>query len=169
MNLSNSALMKLLEDLDSLFTVHETDGYFAGLVCCNLKKELYELEFNKYFDHKNIKLDHYEFLEQYIIQLSTKFSEKSFSLSFDAEIMNTKKLISLGQWSKGYALAISIALDKKYVKNTLELQEIIHDFEEISKIEDEYNLNSSDEDKRHYDNIRDYISSSIEYILKQTQ
>ena len=169
MNLSNSALMKLLEDLDSPFTVHETDGYFTGLVCCNLKKELYELEFNKYFDHKKITLDHYEFLEQYIIQLSTKLSEKSFSLSFDAEIMNTKKLIALGQWSKGYALAISIALDKKYVKNTLELQEIIHDFEEISKIEDEYNLNSSDEDKRHYDNIRDYISSSIEYILKQTQ
>tara|TARA_B100001996_G_scaffold173204_1_gene132215 strand:+ start:81 stop:590 length:510 start_codon:yes stop_codon:yes gene_type:complete len=169
MNLLNNNLIKLLEDLNTPFTIHETDGYFSGLISCNLKKELYYLEFKKYFDHKKLKLNHYEFLEQYTIGLAANFETKSFSLSFDAEIDNNKKLIALGQWSKGYALAISIVLDKKYIKNSLELQEIVHDFEEISKIEDEYNFNSSDEDKQHYDNIRDYVLSSIDYVFAQTK
>ena len=98
MNLLNNNLIKLLEDLNTPFTIHETDGYFSGLISCNLKKELYYLEFKKYFDHQNLKSNHYEFLEQYTIDSAASFNTKSFSLSFDAEIDNTKKLIALGQW-----------------------------------------------------------------------
>ncbi len=169
MNLSSNDLIALLEDLDSPFTAHESEGYFSGLVSCNLEKGLYSIELNKYFDYQKLKLDHYEFLEKYIIELSTKLNEKSFSPSFDTEVTDKKKLIALGQWSKGYSLAISIVLDKKYIKNNLELQEIIHDFEEIGKIEDEYNFNSSDEDKRHYDNIRDYVLTSVNYVFAKTK
>ena len=169
MNLLSNPLIKLLEDLDSPFTIHETDGYFSGLVSSNLKKELYSLECKKYFNYKKLKSNHHELLDQYITDLAAKFDAKSFSPSFDGEITDTKKLIALGQWAKGYALAICIVLDKKYIKNSLELQEISHDFEEIGKIEDEYNFNSSDEDKEHYDNIRDYILSSVDYIFTQTK
>ena len=60
-------------------------------------------------------------------------------------------------------------MDNKLLNNTLNIQEIMHDLTEISKLEDKYILDDSKENNNYYDDISDYVISSMYYIYMESK
>ena len=60
-------------------------------------------------------------------------------------------------------------MDNKLLNNTLNIQEIMHDLTEISKVEDKYNLDNSTDNNNYYDDISDYVISSMYYIYMESK
>ncbi len=80
---------------------------------------------------------------------------------FDKHNILQKQLESMAQWVTHFIMAVNISVEKKFLKNSLQLQEILFDFQEISKSCDNYFIDNEVDDKEHYDTIREYILTSV--------
>ena len=67
-------------------------------------------------------------------------------------------------------MSINFLVDNKLLKNTLSLQEILHDFAEISKITTDYSLDDDEESlNSSYNEISDYVVASSFHIYNESK
>ena len=115
---------------------------------------------------ENLKLD---LLRDNIASIRTDISNNSLQLFFNGEKPLSSRLVSLSDWSRNYILSINYLIDHKLLKNTLLLQEILHDFSEISKISNDYKLDENDEALSSYDEISNYVVASSFDIYNESK
>ena len=143
------------------FNQNEVQGYLMGLIVCNIG-ENFKPEFVKF-----IGTDFYEsLLEKNILDISiaqtiNNLINNSVSLPFDEHDNLKIQLEGMSHWVSYFVMAINISVDNKYVKNSLRIQELLFDFQEISKSYDNYFIDNEVDDREHYDTIKEYILSSV--------
>ena len=125
------------------------DSYLQGLIT------YFSSDSNPSSDKINIELikDNIELIKQ-------DLENNSLVLFFNEEDDLSSKLLSLSDWSRNYILSINYLIDNKLLKNTIILQEILHDFAEISKISTDYSLDDDDALDNSYKQISNYVVAS---------
>mgnify|MGYP005713847071 FL=1 len=154
-------LIKFIERNDIPFNQNEIQGYLIGLLVCNIG-ENFKGVFLEY-----IGSDYYEsmsdkkLLDLFIADTLNDLINQSTSLLFDKHDTLQAQVESMAQWVTHFIMAVNISVEKKLLKNTLQLQEILFDFQEISKSYDNYFIDNEVDDREHYDTIREYILTSV--------
>ena len=172
MHLLHKNLDNFLTEIDSPFSIDEVSGYLSGFASSNVPYEKYHNGLTIYFStngvsmHGDLNLD---IIKSNISHISASLEKHDFSFPFDSSKDLTKKLINLAAWSKNFILSINYLMDNKLLNNTLNIQEIMHDLTEISKVEDKYNLDNSTDNNNYYDDISDYVISSMYYIYMESK
>ncbi|MEC7865128.1 MAG: UPF0149 family protein [Pseudomonadota bacterium] len=172
MNILHINLENHLSEIDSPFSLVETFGYLSGFASSNCSFDSYSDGLLTYFStdsdpkSENLKLD---LLKDNITSIRTDISNNSLQLFFNGEKTLSSRLVSLSDWSRNYILSINYLIDHKLLKNTLLLQEILHDFSEISKISNDYKLDENDEALSSYDEIINYVVASSFDIYNESK
>ena len=171
MNNLHNELEKHLLEIGSSFTIIEAMGYLAGYASSNCKFDSYRKGLLTYFssdtDETSINL---KLIKDNIDSIRQDIKNKSFVLFFNNEEDLSSKLLSLSDWSRNYVLSINFLVDNKLLKNTLSLQEILHDFAEISKITTDYSLDDDEESlNSSYNEISDYVVASSFHIYNESK
>ncbi len=154
-------LSKFIEENEIPFNQNEVEGYLFGLIVCNIG-ENFKYEFVKF-----IGKDLYEsvpkknLLDVSIARTINGLINNNASLSFDQNDDLQIQLEGMGDWVRYFTMAINVSVDNKYLKNSLQLQELLFDFQEISKSHDNYFIDNEVDDREHYDTIKEYILSSV--------
>tara|TARA_Y100000766_G_scaffold33430_1_gene23183 strand:+ start:1168 stop:1680 length:513 start_codon:yes stop_codon:yes gene_type:complete len=154
-------LIKFIERNEIPFNQNEIQGYLIGLLVCNIG-ENFKGVFLKY-----IGTEHYEsmsdkkLLDHFIADTLNDLINQRTSLMFDKHNTLQSQLESMAQWVTHFIMAVNISVEKKFLKNSLQLQEILFDFQEISKSYDNYFIDNEVDDREHYDTIREYILTSV--------
>jgi len=132
-----------------------------GLLVCKIG-ENFKLEFVKFIG-KDVydSLPEKNALDQSIAQTINSLINNSLSLSFDEHANLETQLEGMAHWVTYFILAINIAVDNKYIKNSLQIQELLFDFQEITRSQDNYFIDNEVDDREHYDTIREYILNSV--------
>jgi len=154
-------LNKFIEKNDIPFNQNEVQGYLMGLLVCNIG-ENFKLEFVKFIG-KNVydSLPEKNALDLSIAQTINSLINDSLSLSFDEHANLENQLEGMAQWVTYFILAINISVDNKYIKNSLQIQELLFDFQEITRSHDNYFIDNEVDDREHYDTIKEYILNSV--------
>mgnify|MGYP001177715251 FL=1 len=154
-------LNKFIEKNDIPFNQNEVQGYLMGLLVCKIG-ENFKLEFVKFIG-KDVydSLPEKNALDQSIAQTINSLINNSLSLSFDEHANLETQLEGMAHWVTYFILAINIAVDNKYIKNSLQIQELLFDFQEITRSQDNYFIDNEVDDREHYDTIREYILNSV--------
>ena len=143
MNILQNKLEKHLSAIDSSFTIVEALGYLTGFASSNC-------DFNSYKDGL-------------ITYFNSDSLEKSPNLDIDLIEDNIDNI------RENIKTDTSILFFNRLLKNTLTLQEILHDFSEITKVSTDYDL---DDDnlvlERSYQDISDYVVASISHIYRES-
>ena len=172
MNILYNNLEKHLIEIDSPFSLVETFGYLSGFASSNCSFDSYKDGLLTYFyidsdsESENLNLD---LLRDIITSIRTDISNNSLQLFFNGEKPLSSRLISLSDWSRNYILSINYLIDHKLLKNTLLLQEILHDFSEISKISNNYKLDEDNEALSSYKEISNYVVASSFDIYNESK
>ena len=172
MHLLHKNLDNFLTKIDSPFSIDEVSGYLSGFASSNVPYDKYHNGLIIYFSgggisiHDDLNLD---IIKSNISHISASLEKHDFSFPFDSSKDLTKKLINLAAWSRNFILSINYLMDNKLLNNTLNIQEIMHDLTEISKVEDKYNLDNSTDNTNYYDDISDYVISSMYYIYMESK
>ena len=172
MNILYNNLEKHLIEIDSPFSLVETFGYLSGFASSNCSFDSYKDGLLKYFyidsdsESENLNLD---LLRDIIMSIRADISNKSLQLFFNGEKPLSSRLVSLSDWSRNYILSINYLIDHKLLKNTLLLQEILHDFSEISKISNDYKLDENNEALSSYKEISNYVVASSFDIYNESK
>ena len=171
MNILHNNLKEHLTVIGSSFNIVETLGYLAGFASSNCSFESYNQGLLTYFsvdaNSNSINLD-LELIRQNIESTKKDLDKNDFRLFFDNDKNLTSKLLSLSDWSKNYILSINYLINQKLIKNTVTLQEILHDFTEISKISSDYDI--GDEDAlSSYEEISNYVVASSYHIYNESK
>ncbi len=171
MNNLHNELEKHLLEIGSSFTIIEAMGYLAGYASSNCEFDSYQKGLLTYFssdtDETSINL---KLIKDNIDSIRQDIKNKSFVLFFNNEEDLSSKLLSLSDWSRNYVLSINFLVDNKLLKNTLSLQEILHDFAEISKITTDYSLDDDEESlNSSYNEISDYVVASSFHIYNESK
>ena len=157
-------LKNMLTEIDSPFSPVEALGYLSGFSCVNSSSEDYNDALSMYFfsttDNKDFVRQNLTLLRDIVASISKSITSKSFQFSFENEEDCSLKLISLADWTRNFVLSINYLLDQKLIKNSIDLQEILHDLSEIGNIEDKYSI-GTDEDADNYSDISQYVLSSL--------
>ena len=148
MNNLHYDLEKHLLEIDSPFTIVEALGYLTGYASSNCSFDSYSKGLLTYFssdssssaDDLNIEL-----IKNNIELIKQDLENNSLDLIFNDKEDLPSKLLSLSDWSRNYIVSINYLLSNKLLKNTVILQEILHDFAEISKITTDYSLDDEDD------------------------
>ena len=152
---------KFIERNEIPFNQNEVQGYLMGLIVCNTG-ENFKPEFVKF-----IGTDFYEslleknILDIFITQTISNLINNNVSLPFDEHDNLKTQLEGMSHWVSYFVMAINISVDNKYVKNSLRIQELLFDFQEISRSYDNYFIDNEVDDREHYDTIKEYILSSV--------
>ena len=172
MDLLHKNLDNFLIEIECPFTIEEVYGYLTGFASSSVQYSEYHDGLMIYFLNEqthsgnNINTD---IVKDNISYITRALENNSFVFPFDSSINSIQRLINLSGWSKNYVLSINYLIEKKLLSNTLNIQEIIHDLTEISKLEDKYNLDNSAENSDYYDEISDYVISSMYYIYMESK
>tara|TARA_B100000614_G_C14529325_1_gene485872 strand:- start:139 stop:651 length:513 start_codon:yes stop_codon:yes gene_type:complete len=146
---------------DIPFNNNEVQGYLTGLIVCDIG-ENFKREFLKFIGKDLYEsLSERQTLDISIAQTIKSLINNSVSLSFDEHENLQIQLEGMAHWVTYFIMAINISVDKKYIKNSLLIQELLFDFQEISKSYDNYFIDNEVDDREHYDTIKEYILSSI--------
>ena len=154
-------LIKFIETNEIPFNQSEIQGYLIGLLVCNIG-ENFKGVFLKY-----IGTEHYEsmsdkkLLDHFIADTLNDLINQRTSLMFDKHNTLQSQLEGMAQWVIHFIMAVNISVEKKFLKNSLQLQEVLFDFQEISKSYDNYFIDNEVDDREHYDTIREYILTSV--------
>tara|TARA_B100001564_G_scaffold295603_1_gene260795 strand:+ start:1214 stop:1753 length:540 start_codon:yes stop_codon:yes gene_type:complete len=172
MNILHNNLEKHLIEISSPFTIVETLGYLAGFASSNCPFESYNEGLLTYFstesDPKSKRLN-IDLVRSNIDYTQSDISHNNLILFFEDENKLSSRLMSLSDWSRNFMLSISYLIDKKLLKNTLLLQEILHDFSEISKISNDYQLEDDEESQSSYEEISNYVVASSYDIYNESK
>lgn len=172
MNKLHNNLEKHLLEISSPFTIVETLGYLAGFASSNCSFESYNEGLLTYFstesDPKSMRLD-LDLIRKNIDYTQSDIRHNNLILFFEDENKLSSRLLSLSDWSRNYILSINYLIDKKLLKNTLLLQEILHDFSEISKISNDYQLDDDEESQSSYEEISNYVVTSSYDIYNEAK
>ena len=154
-------LNKFIEKNDIPFNQNEVQGYLMGLLVCNIG-ENFKLEFVKFIG-KNVydSLPEINALDLSIAQTINSLINNSLTLSFDEHVNLENQLEGMAHWVTYFILAINISVDNKYIKNSLQIQELLFDFQEITRSHDNYFIDNEVDDREHYDTIKEYILNSV--------
>ena len=172
MNILHNNLERHLKEIESPFSLVETFGYLSGFASSNCSFDSYNDGLLTYFStdpdpkSENINLD---LLRDNITSIRTDISNNNLQLFFNNEKPLSSRLVSLSDWSRNYILSINYLIDHKLLKNTLLLQEILHDFSEISKIGNDYMLDENDEALSSYEEISNYVVASSFDIYNESK
>jgi len=172
MHLLHKNLDNYLTEIDSPFSIDEVSGYLSGFASSNVPYEKYHNGLIIYFSgdavsiHDDLNLD---IIKSSISHISTSLENRDFSFPFGSSKDIAKKLVNLAAWSKNFILSINYLMENKLLNNTLNIQEIMHDLTEISKVEDKYNLDNAGDNNNYYDDISDYVISSMYYIYMESK
>ncbi len=164
MNNLHYDLEKHLSEIDSSFTIVEALGYLTGYASSNCSFDSYLEGLITYFSSDSNpsadKID-IELIKNNIELIKQDLENNSLVLFFNEEDDLSSKLLSLSDWSRNYILSINYLIDNKLLKNTIILQEILHDFAEISKITTDYSLDDDDDAlDNSYKQISNYVVAS---------
>ena len=77
----------------------------------------------------------------------------------------SSKLITLSKWTQNFVLGLNFLLENKSIRNSLNIQDIIHDFVEIGKIEEHYIIQDNEECNNYYNDINAYVISVVYQII----
>ena len=173
MNNLHNELEKHLLEIGSSFTIIEAMGYLAGYASSNCKFDSYHKGLLTYFssdtDDTSINLN-LDLIKDNIDSIRQNMENKNFALFFNNEEDLSSKLLSLSDWSRNYILSINFLVDSKLLKNTISLQEILHDFTEISKITTDYSLDDDQESLiSSYNEICNYVVASSYHIYNESK
>ena len=162
-------LSEFISNNEIPFSRDEFQGFLIGLLACNLedsfKDEL------KLFIGENIYSNHAskKDIETYITFLLKGLISRDINLTFDQDTELSEKVIGIANWTKYFSMSVNLAVDKKYLKNSVELQELLFDLIEIGKISDKYKLGQDSDDQENYKIIREYVLNSVYSIYNLTR
>ena len=172
MNILQNKLEKHLSAIDSSFTIVEALGYLTGFASSNCDFNSYKDGLITYFNSDSLeKLSNLDIdlIENNIEEIRENIKTDTSVLFFDDEPDLSARLLSLSDWIRSYIVSINYLCTNKLLKNTLTLQEILHDFSEITKVSTDYDL---DDDnlvlERSYQDISDYVVASISHIYRES-
>lgn len=151
---------ELLEIIGSPFSEHEVQGYMVGLLIQNLK-EAYHTELQLYLRYDADMTDVTSNINQHTVSLLKMLTDKSLKNSYKNEQAIDEKILALSDWTKHLYMSLSLGVEKKYIPNDMEIQEAMHNFDEIGKINEKYNLNDMENNDKHYNNIREYVEKTV--------
>ena len=152
---------KFIKKNEVPFNQNEVQGYLMGLIVCNIG-ENFKYEFVKFIGKDLYEsLPEKNILDITIAQIINNLINSNVSLSFDEHDSLKTRLEGMSQWVSYFIMAINISVDNKYIKNSLRIQELLFDFQEISKSYDNYFIDNEVDDREHYDTIKEYILSSV--------
>tara|TARA_Y100000996_G_scaffold337722_1_gene274463 strand:+ start:683 stop:1180 length:498 start_codon:yes stop_codon:yes gene_type:complete len=151
---------ELLESIGCPFSEHEVQGYMIGLLSQNLKDD-YKNELDSYLKYLAKDKRHQETINNYTILLLKMLMNKKLMASYDNESSIEEKILALSDWTRHFYMSLSVGLEKRNISNDMELQSIMHDFDEIGNINQKYSLNDMENNKKHYNNIKEYIEKSV--------
>ena len=90
-------------------------------------------------------------------------------LFFNDEPDLSARLLSLSDWTRSYIVSINYLSTNRLLKNTLTLQEILHDFSEITKVSTDYDLDDDNQElENSYQEISNYVVASISHIYNES-
>ena len=159
-------LNEFIEKNEIPFNQNEVQGYLIGLLVCNIG-ENFKHEFSKFIGAIfSESLSEKQSLDIFIATTLNRIINQSLHLSFDQHEILENQFEGMAQWVTYFIMAINISIENKYLKNTLHLQELLFDFQEISKSYDNYFIDNEVDDREHYDTIKEYILNSVYSIYK---
>ena len=168
MDLLQIKLKKFLSDIESPFSINEVCGYLSGFAVSNQSAESYfpalEMYFSNKLDAPIIQSD-YKLILDNIAFIKQRIENGLPIFPFVEQPVLRDQLIALGEWSNNFILSINYLIEHKFLKNTLDFQEILHDLTEISKVGQNYDINDSEETKESYDQISSYVMSAVNHIF----
>ena len=164
-----SDLYNITTDFEVPFSYHEVQGYLAGLLVCNIGEkflpELYSFLGNQWKDNDKFEKS----INKSITSLLSQIIDKDFKFSFDDEQNLSEKINALSDWVNYFVVSINLIISKKYLKNSLIMQEILFDFSEIGKLQTNYEVTDDEADMEHFNTIKAFVSDSIYNIYNKTR
>ena len=157
---------QLLESMGCPFSEHEVQGYMVGLLSQNLKDE-YHKELNLYLKYGTENTKNHDVIDKYTISLLGMLTKKILIASYEGEDAIEEKLLALSDWSSHFYMSMSVGIEKRHISNDMEIQDIMHNFDEIGNINQKYNLNDMENNKNHYNNIKEYVEKSVYRIYEK--
>jgi len=170
MSLSTKKLKKMIDGADNPFSPIEAEGYLTCFAANfnNLSIDLLNKALSIYFFDANddIKTEkNSAILREVISDISKSLSNKTYLLPIDNQMSISSKLITLSKWTQNFVLGLNFLLENKSIRNTLNIQDIIHDFVEIGKIEEHYIIQDNEECNNYYNDISAYVISVVYQII----
>ena len=110
-----------------------------------------------------------DLIEDNIDNIRENIKTDTSILFFNDEPDLSARLLSLSDWIRSYIVSINYLCTNKLLKNTLTLQEILHDFSEITKVSTDYDLDDDNQVlEKSYQEISDYVIASISHIYNES-
>ena len=124
--------------------------------------------FNSDSLEKPLNLD-IDLIEGNINNIRENIKTDTSILFFNDEPDLSARLLSLSDWIRSFIVSINYLCTNKLLKNTLTLQEILHDFSEITKVSTDYDLDDDNQVlEKSYQEISDYVIASISHIYNES-
>lgn len=173
MNILQNKLEKHLSAIDSSFTIVEALGYLTGFASSNCDFNSYQEGLITFFNSDSLKkpsnLD-IDLIEDNIENIRENIKTDASILFFNEEPDLSARLLSLSDWIRSYIVSINYLCTNKLLKNTLTLQEILHDFSEITKVSTDYDLDDDNQAlEKSYQEISYYVVTSISHIYNESK
>ena len=170
MTLSNNNIKKTLLNMDNPFSLDEAHGFICGYFCLLHKFDIYDEPINTFFfggeDFTSIASSDLEILKSFAETINTSLESNIIELPYESDLVLSTKILRMAKWATTFSISINTVIKSNNV-NDSEISEIISDIDEISRIEDEYELNNSKEDIEYYNDINTYIKNMIHYIFNK--
>jgi uncharacterized protein YgfB (UPF0149 family) len=110
-----------------------------------------------------------DLIEDNIDNIRENIKTDTSILFFNDEPDLSARLLSLSDWIRSFIVSINYLCTNKLLKNTLTLQEILHDFSEITKVSTDYDLDDDNQVlEKSYQEISDYVIASISHIYNES-
>ena len=172
MNNLQNELETHLSSIDSSFTIVEALAYLTGFASSNCDFNSYKEGLITYFNSDSLdrpsNLD-INLIEDNIENIKENIKTDTPILFFNDEPDLSARLLSLSDWIRSYIVSINYLSTNKLLKNTLTLQEILHDFSEITKVSNDYDLDDDNQVlEKSYQEISDYVIASISHIYNES-
>ena len=173
MNILQNKLEKHLSAIDSSFTIVEALGYLTGFASSNCDFNSYQEGLITFFNSDSLNnpsnLD-IDLIEDNIENIRENIKTDASILFFNEEPDLSARLLSLSDWIRSYIVSINYLCTNKLLKNTLTLQEILHDFSEIAKVSTDYDLDDDNQAlEKSYQEISYYVVTSISHIYNESK
>ena len=172
MNNLQNKLETHLSTIDSSFTIVEALGYLTGFASSNCDFNSYKEGLITYFNSDSLEkpsnLD-IDLIKDNIEHIRENIKTDTSILFFNDEPDLSARLLSLSDWTRSYIVSINYLSTNRLLKNTLTLQEILHDFSEITKVSTDYDLDDDNQElENSYQEISNYVVASISHIYNES-
>ena len=167
MTLSNNSIKKTLLNIDNPFSVDEAHGFVCGYLCLLNKFDTHDNSINTFFfggkGVTSISPSDIKILKSFAESINSGLQSHTIELPYESELDLHLKILRMGKWATTFSISINTIVKLNNVDDS-ELSEIITDIDEISRIDDKYELNNSKEDIQYYNEINKYIKNIIHHL-----